>query len=933
MQELASNSNRRFVYVELAYFWRWWNQQNNNTKQLVRTFVNERRLEFVIGGWCMNDEATPYYIDMIDQETLGLQFILKEFGECARPKVAWQLDPFGHSREQASLLAQFGFDGLFLGRLDYQDDQHRINTQTREFIWWSSNNLGDTVNLFTGFLVQGNLYSPPPGFCWDNSCDDDPIMDDPTLEDYNVDIKVNNFLTFIQEKLGDYKTKNLMLTMGSDFQYSNAHMWYKNLDKLIYYVNQRSNETNVNIFYSTPSCYLYSLYKANLTWSVKRDDFFPYAHKPHAFWTGYFTSRTTLKDYVRRTSNYLQAVRQLSAYAQLNENVNSEMLGILERVMGVVQHHDAVSGTERQHVARDYAKRLAIGTEQSRIVISNAYARLLKSNYNFDQQYCPLLNISECLPIAYKDKFTMIVYNPLARTQISRIRLPVSDTTYVVRDANTGIVIPVDILEVYNETKKIPERVATTNFELVLPVELPPLGFRVFNISNSNSKKLALENKFLKPNDNFVLKNMYLQVTFDSKGNLQSITSLNSSLNTSLNSSLTHQFCYYDSFVGLNHLPDEQSSGAYIFRPKSQEPTCLNVADFTMSYKSYVQEVHQIYNDWLSQTIRLYDDAQHVEIEWQVGPIPIELIAGKEVITRFSSDLMSNNTFYTDSNGREILRRIRNYRPTWTLNQTEPVSGNYYPINSKIYIKDELPNPAGVNRQLSILTDRTHGGSSINDGQIEIMLHRRLLWDDSLGVLEPLDELGINLKGLIAKGKIYLLFNSTVDSPRLHRDLSHKINSQPLITFPDADEESALLFSKLNKYQVITQSLPDNIELITFKRDFNADDSQSNAIIVRFEHFYEINEDYLLSQPVTIDIAQLFGSTFNIVSINELALGENMDVSELESRLKFSYLPQNDQKPNSNCKFETLKTSNTSSYPVTLNPMQIRTFRIRYIPS
>ena len=56
---------------------------------MVRNLVSEGRLDFVIGGWCMNDEATAYYNDIIDQQTLGLKFILKEFGECARPKAAW----------------------------------------------------------------------------------------------------------------------------------------------------------------------------------------------------------------------------------------------------------------------------------------------------------------------------------------------------------------------------------------------------------------------------------------------------------------------------------------------------------------------------------------------------------------------------------------------------------------------------------------------------------------------------------------------------------------------------------------------------------------------------------------------------------------------------------------------------------------------------
>lgn len=49
------------------------------------------------------------------------------------------------------------------------------------------------------------------------------------------------------------------------------------------------------------------------------------------------------------------------------------------------------------------------------------------------------------------------------------------------------------------------------------------------------------------------------------------------------------------------------------------------------------------------------------------------------------------------------------------------------------YIKD-------TTGQLSFLTDRSQGGASLADGQFEIMFHRRLLWDDSRGVGEPLNE-------------------------------------------------------------------------------------------------------------------------------------------------------------------------------------------------
>ena len=79
----------------------------------------------------MHDEAATHWIDMVDQTTLGHQFILKEFG--VTPKVGWQIDPFGHSSTQAALLsAKVGFEGLFFGRIDYKDHDARIARKDME---------------------------------------------------------------------------------------------------------------------------------------------------------------------------------------------------------------------------------------------------------------------------------------------------------------------------------------------------------------------------------------------------------------------------------------------------------------------------------------------------------------------------------------------------------------------------------------------------------------------------------------------------------------------------------------------------------------------------------------------------------------------------------------------------------------------------------
>ena len=62
--------------------------------------------------------------------------------------------------------------------------------------------------------------------------------------------------------------------------------------------------------------------------------------------------------------------------------------------------------------------------------------------------------------------------------------------------------------------------------------------------------------------------------------------------------------------------------------------------------------------------------------------------SGKEVTINVETSLQNNQEFYTDSNGLHMQRRKLNYRPTWDLNVTERVSGNYYPINPIISFND-----------------------------------------------------------------------------------------------------------------------------------------------------------------------------------------------------------------------------------------------------
>uniref|UniRef100_A0A671T5G0 Alpha-mannosidase n=1 Tax=Sinocyclocheilus anshuiensis TaxID=1608454 RepID=A0A671T5G0_9TELE len=838
IDQLQQDPARRFIYVETAFFYRWWKQQSQNTRRIVTQLVNEGRLEFINGGWCMSDEATTHYSAVIDQMTLGLQFLNETFGECGRPRVAWHIDPFGHAREHASIFAQMGYDGFFFGRLDYQDKARRMKTKEMEMLWRASESLTlPLADLFTGVLPNG--YNPPEGFCWDQSCNDAPIRDDPDLEDYNVDEIVQRFLNV------------------SYNQFSQSYI------KLI----------KVNVLYSTPSCYLQELNLANLTWPLKTDDFFPYADDAHDFWTGYFTSRPALKLYERLSNSRLQTCNQLEVLSGPKSTSGPFGEGdsdTMKRAMGVAQHHDAVSGTEKQHVAYDYARRLATGWAHCEVLVRNSLAVL--SGSESPRVFCENLNISVCPLTESSQKFSMNVYNPLGRTVSWPVRLPVNGSLYSVTDTN-GKAVNSQVGNYVCMSFKLICNIYDMKSSSLLPL---------LSVSINNKSVLMYVFKFLK-------------VTFDdTTGLLSSLTNLE----TNQTIRLTQNFYWYNASAG-NNKESRQPSGAYIFRPNSSDPFVINkTAEIQIvTVSSTVQEVTQWFSPWVSQVVRLYEGHSELELEWTVGPVPIADGLGKEVITRLDTDIESSDYFYTDSNGREVLERRKDYRPTWDLKQTEPIAGNYYPINSRAYIKDDK-------HQLTVVTDRSQGASSIYNGSLEIMLHRRLLYDDFRGVGEPLSEPGEFFDGLVARGRLLLTLTPPNMAADVHRPLAQGMVLQPLLSFQDG---TPLANTKL-EFTGLQDALPPAVHLLTLSQ------WDKDSVLIRLEHQYQAEESKTHSQPVTVNLQKLF-STLEVLGASEMSLGANQWKEDM-NRLQWNTGSQ-------------FFISLTFEQIITLNPMEIRTFLLQ----
>lgn len=475
----------------------------------------------------------------------------------------------------------------------------------------------------------------------------------------------------------------------------------------------------MNVLYSTPSCYLKALHETDKAWPTKSDDFFPYASDPYSYWTGYYTSRPTSKRFERVGNHFLQITKQLSASAKVQEDFFGDYLGRFKSIMGVMQHHDAITGTEKQHVADDYHREISESMENCQAntrsslnqFVTSDDPRNMTSGWQFKFSSCLSLNISACDVSENSDKFIVTVYNPLAHKTSQHVRIPVPGNNYEVKDSDKNVVA-VQMVSIPKSLIDLHYRVSKALTEVVFQAkDVPALGYKSYYVTRSSAPAApTLRQTRLAVGDTIVGSDDF-QITFDINGLLSEIKIDGET------SKLSQNFEFYAGALNNNEIFANRSSGAYIFRPDPAEELepVSQVSTIEVFRGEQVDEVHQVFNSWISQVVRIYKIERFVEFEWLVGPIDVADGVGKEIVTRFYTEIDTKGAFFTDANGRQMLRRQRDARETWDLHMEEPISGNYYPITTKIAIED------GSHR-LAILNDRAQGGSSMLDGTVELMV-------------------------------------------------------------------------------------------------------------------------------------------------------------------------------------------------------------------
>jgi len=293
---------------------------------------------------------------------------------------------------------------------------------------------------------------------------------------------------------------------------------------------------------------------------------------------------------------------------------------------------------------------------------------------------------------------------------------------------------------------------------------------------------------------------------------------------------------------------------------------------------------------------------------------------GKEVIVRYTVATLNNSgVFYTDSNGREYQRRVRNTRPSFNITLSEPVSSNYYPVVSSVVVSD-----AERHVSLCVLVDRSNGGSSLSDGEVELMLHRRLVNKALAG--EALDETQFG-RGLLIRGTHSLTLGDDRQSMTDARLLQNRLYAPVSASYaPLTRSVSEYITSHLTTASYCNHSLPPHVELISLYWQ------PEGSVIVRLAHSFGTTETHSpYAQPVTVDLSTLF--TQPIAALTELTLTANRNRADMERERK-SWQGRVDADRGVADVRHVVDRSMSGLWAdgrnVTIAPMEVRTFNVTF---
>uniref|UniRef100_G1NJI0 Epididymis-specific alpha-mannosidase n=1 Tax=Meleagris gallopavo TaxID=9103 RepID=G1NJI0_MELGA len=646
--------------------------------------------------------------------------------------------------------------------------------------------------------------------------------------------------------------------------------------------------------------------------------------EPFQAWTGFYTSRSVLKGVARRASSLLYAgesfftqyVRKHPA-GSICKHGALKQLQSLRWAVSEVQHHDGITGTESPKVTNMYMDNLMYGMFNVKKLMASIIFDMnnaKKSTRDVDHY--------------------VIVYNPLAWNITTIVTVPVNISSMSVYD-ELGHSVPAQI-QSSAESHSI--------YDLYILVEVSGLTYKKYNVKPSNGKQSAFIGRSIKYKRKDVMhsvqqsqkllpvaSNCY-EIVFDQNTNLMhSITNRE----TNLTVQVTQEFLEY-------HVNGDVTKGPisdnYLFAPNASAVPVSQAVGLEVVSGNLVTEIRQYF--FSNVTAQYYTHAvftrmysvpegydgkllcHRIEQEYSIGPLEVN----HEAVLRTSTNLNTEQLLYTDDNGFQIQKRpFKTY-----VNNT--VARNYYPMVQTAYIEDDTT-------RLVLLAERAHGVSSQGNGQVEVMLHRRL-WNNLQWDLN--NNLTLNDSSVV-RPVFWLILGTKSASSVLYQTSSLALQHRPVVMFGTFSGDKPELPGQLQQRSArsFSVSVPPNLHLQTLSipgwrySSNHAEqvhtvhmgkqkqgDADFSRVLLRIRHLYEVGEDPVLSQPVVVNLKCLLKELGAVKLVEERSLTGTWDVNTLK-RWKWKTV-QNQSKGFSN------STKISDDFTVTVHPKEIRTFFVYF---
>ena len=417
-----------------------------------------------------------------------------------------------------------------------------------------------------------------------------------------------------------------------------------------------------------------------------------------------------------------------------------KLLRLARQSSALFQHHDAITGTSKDFVVEDYQVKLLQAIRYMDQVMEDSLEDMLEKITSGDYETKPKVRVIAELPdfnvldylVVNDEERQLVAFNVLLRKFDGLLTLPLTSDT-----ENLSLMK-------YSESERSFVQIecqisGSRKMSMSFHDTIEPHQLVMYKIVPSLTSCNATEPEFVNEQEpSFSVDFDDLVATFDSTtGHLQSISAGDKNERIVMKTAISF------------HLYEGYKDGAYIFGPKKTPIELSSKNEVTLTRGSLFDTVFVHIKDLARVTYKVPSKGSSesgliMEVETNMTRQTYS-----NLVMRISTNINSGRKFFTDSNGFAAV--VRERMPSL------PIEANFYPATSYIFIetsskksKRDLKSwssadggggaKAELKKRLTVLMSDPHGVSSTSSGVVEVMLDRKLPYDDGRGLGSGVDD-------------------------------------------------------------------------------------------------------------------------------------------------------------------------------------------------